>query len=114
MQLFQELVFAAITIRGIAELAGVSTGTVNGSRRQKCTSSTDFRHDDRERTYPACRLPHAIGGGQLIAIKLLPVTGLIAGIWIPGIALAANIGVIAYFLIPAVVHIRARFLGQAF
>ncbi|WP_158023711.1 hypothetical protein [Corynebacterium glutamicum] len=64
MQLFQELVFAAITIRGIAELAGVSTGTVNGSRRQKCKSSTDFRHDDRERTYPACRLPHAIGGGH--------------------------------------------------
>ncbi|WP_331217438.1 DoxX family protein [Corynebacterium glutamicum] len=50
----------------------------------------------------------------LIAIKLLPATGLIAGIWIPSIALAANIGVIAYFLIPAVVHIRARFLGQAF
>ncbi|MBA4571163.1 hypothetical protein H2C43_07425 [Corynebacterium glutamicum] len=42
MQLFQELVFAAITIRGIAELAGVSTETVNGSRRQKCTSSTRF------------------------------------------------------------------------
>lgn len=50
----------------------------------------------------------------LIVIKLLAATGLIAGIWIPGIALAANIGVIAYFLSAAVAHIRARFLGQAF
>ncbi|MGO1508440.1 MAG: DoxX family protein [Microbacterium sp.] len=50
----------------------------------------------------------------LIVIKTLAVIGLIAGIWIPGIALAANTGVILYFMSAAVSHIRARFLGQAF
>lgn len=50
----------------------------------------------------------------LIVIKTLAVIGLIAGIWIPGIALAANTGVIVYFMSAAVAHIRSRFLGQAF
>ena len=50
----------------------------------------------------------------LIVIKTLAVVGLIAGIWIPGIALAANIGVIVYFVSAAAAHIRARFTGQAF
>jgi hypothetical protein len=50
----------------------------------------------------------------LIVIKVLAVIGLIAGIWIPGIAFAANIGVILYFLGAAAAHIRARFTGQAF
>lgn len=50
----------------------------------------------------------------LIIVKLLAAAGLIAGIWIPGIALAANIGVIAYFLCAAIAHIRAGATGMAF
>lgn len=50
----------------------------------------------------------------LIVIKLLAVAGLIIGIFVPGIALAANIGVIAYFLCAAAAHIRAKFLRQSF
>ncbi|HEY8300706.1 MAG TPA: DoxX family protein [Jatrophihabitans sp.] len=50
----------------------------------------------------------------LIVIKTLAVTGLVAGIWMPGVAFAANVGVIVYFLSAAAAHIRARFTGQAF
>jgi len=50
----------------------------------------------------------------LIVIKLLAVTGLIVGIFVPGIALAANIAVVAYFLCAAIAHIRAKFLKQEF
>ena len=50
----------------------------------------------------------------LIVIKLVAVLGLIVGIFVPGIALAANVGVIAYFLSASVAHIRARFLKQEF
>ncbi|WP_083501896.1 DoxX family protein [Sphaerimonospora mesophila] len=50
----------------------------------------------------------------LIVIKLLATAGLIVGIWVPGVAFAANVGVIAYFLCASVAHIRARFLRQEF
>ena len=50
----------------------------------------------------------------LIVIKLLAVAGLVVGIWVPGIAFAANVGVIVYFIAAAAAHIRARFTGQAF
>lgn len=50
----------------------------------------------------------------LIVIKTLAASGLLVGIWVPGIALAANVGVVVYFVCAAVSHIRARFLGQAF
>lgn len=50
----------------------------------------------------------------LIIIKLLAAAGLIAGIWIPGVAFAANVGVIAYFLCAAIAHIRAGATGTAF
>ena len=50
----------------------------------------------------------------LIVIKLIAVAGLVVGIFVPGIALAANVGVIAYFLSAAVAHIRAKFLKQEF
>lgn len=50
----------------------------------------------------------------LIVIKTLAAIGLIAGIWVPGVALAANTSVIVYFLSAAAAHIRARFTGQAF
>ncbi|MFE3456610.1 DoxX family protein [Nocardiopsis aegyptia] len=50
----------------------------------------------------------------LVVVKVLAASGLVVGIWAPGVALAANVGVIAYFLCAAVAHIRARFTGQAF
>ena len=50
----------------------------------------------------------------LIVIKLLAVVGLIAGIWMPGVAFAANVGVIVYFSSAAAAHIRARNTGPAF
>lgn len=50
----------------------------------------------------------------LIAIKSLAVAGLVAGLWHDGIGLAANVGVIAYFLAAVVAHLRARFIGSEF
>lgn len=50
----------------------------------------------------------------LIVIKATAALGLLAGLWVPGVAVAANVGVIAYFVCAAVAHVRARFLGQAF
>lgn len=50
----------------------------------------------------------------LIVIKTLAVIGLIVGIWVPGVALAANTGVLVYFVCAAVAHLRARFTGASF
>ncbi|HMR49751.1 MAG TPA: DoxX family protein [Arachnia sp.] len=50
----------------------------------------------------------------LIVIKTLAVVGLVVGIWVPGIALAANAGVVAYFLCAATAHVRAKFIGLSF
>ena len=50
----------------------------------------------------------------LLVVKVLAAAGLIAGIWTPGLAFAANSGVIAYFLCAAAAHIRARATGSAF
>lgn len=50
----------------------------------------------------------------LIVIKLLAAGGLVAGIWIPGVAIATNVGVVAYFVCAAVAHIRARFTRESF
>ena len=50
----------------------------------------------------------------LIVIKALAVAGLIVGTWVPGIGLAANVGVVVYFVCAAASHIKARFTGQAF
>ncbi len=50
----------------------------------------------------------------LIVIKATAALGLIAGLWLPGVAFAANVGVIAYFVCAAAAHVRARFLGRAF
>ncbi|MFI9029615.1 DoxX family protein [Streptomyces sp. NPDC053560] len=50
----------------------------------------------------------------LFVIKLLAAAGLIAGIYVPGVGVAANAGVICYFLAAAVAHIRARFLKSEF
>ena len=50
----------------------------------------------------------------LIVVKVLAAAGLVAGIWVPGLALAAATGVVVYFLCAVAAHTRARFLGQAF
>jgi len=50
----------------------------------------------------------------LVAIKLLAVAGLVAGMAVPGVGLAANIGVAAYFLAASYAHIKSRFLRQEF
>lgn len=50
----------------------------------------------------------------LIVIKTLAAAGLVVGLRIEGIGLAAVAGVIAYFLMAAYAHIRARFVGTEF
>lgn len=50
----------------------------------------------------------------LLVIKSLAVVGFVAGLWIPGVAISATIGVITYFCCAAYAHIRAKFFGQAF
>lgn len=50
----------------------------------------------------------------LIVIKTLAAVGLIVGIWVPGIAFAANVGVVVYFIAAVAARIRARFTGQSF
>ncbi len=50
----------------------------------------------------------------LIVIKLLAASGLVAGLWLPGIGAAANVGVVAYFVCAAVAHVRAGFTGTSF
>lgn len=50
----------------------------------------------------------------LVVIKALAAAGLLAGIALAGVGLAANLGVIAYFVVAAAAHVRARFLKQEF
>lgn len=50
----------------------------------------------------------------LVVIKSLAVVGLVAGIWLPGVGFAANVGVVVYFCSAAAAHLRARNTGQAF
>ena len=50
----------------------------------------------------------------LVVIKTLAVAGLLVGLVVPGVGLAATVGVVAYFSSAVVAHIRARFLGSEF
>lgn len=50
----------------------------------------------------------------LLVIKTTAVVGLVVGIWMPGVAFAANTGVIIYFVAAAAAHVRARFTGTEF
>ena len=50
----------------------------------------------------------------LMVVKFLAVVGLVAGFWLPGVGVAAMVGVLAYFCCAAVGHLRAGFTGQAF
>jgi putative membrane protein len=51
----------------------------------------------------------------LIVIKFLGTAGLIAGIWLPGVAFATSVAVVAYFLCGVAAHFKAHNArGQAF
>lgn len=50
----------------------------------------------------------------LAVVKFLAVTGLIVGIWVPGVGLAATVGLIVYFLTAAGAHIRSGYIGRDF
>jgi hypothetical protein len=50
----------------------------------------------------------------LIAIKLVAGAGLLVGLSVPGVGIAANAGVVGYFVCAAIAHVRAQFLGSTF
>jgi putative membrane protein len=51
----------------------------------------------------------------LIVIKFLGTAGLIAGIWLPGVAFATSVAVVVYFLCGVAAHFKANNArGQAF
>lgn len=50
----------------------------------------------------------------LIYVKVVAIVGLIAGFWFAGVGIAANVGVIAYFIAASIAHVKARFLGSEF
>lgn len=50
----------------------------------------------------------------LIVVKLAAAAGLAVGLAYPGVASAANAGVIVYFLCAAYAHYRARFMTREF
>lgn len=50
----------------------------------------------------------------LIVIKLAAVAGLLVGLHYPGVGVAANVGVVGYFVCAAVAHVRAGFLNSTF
>lgn len=45
-------------------------------------------------------------------IKLAAAGGLVIGAWVPGVGLAACLGLIAYFLLAIGFHVRARDIGR--
>lgn len=50
----------------------------------------------------------------LIYIKCVAISGLIIGLWLPGIGIAALAGIVAYFFAAAFAHLKARFIGTEF
>lgn len=48
----------------------------------------------------------------LAVVKFLATAGLIIGIWVPGVGLAAVVGLIVYFLTAAAAHVRAGYVGR--
>ena len=45
-------------------------------------------------------------------IKLIAAVGLLAGVWVPEIGLAACLGLVLYFLLAIGAHVRARDFGR--
>ncbi|SEB52400.1 DoxX-like family protein [Paramicrobacterium humi] len=50
----------------------------------------------------------------LVVVKLLAAAGLLLGLAVPGVAFAANAGVVAYFAVAGYAHIRVRFMRSEF
>ncbi|WP_030622320.1 DoxX family protein [Streptomyces sclerotialus] len=50
----------------------------------------------------------------LTTAKLASVAGLLAGLWVPGVAMTTTAAIVVYFLAAAVAHLRARALNSAF
>ncbi|WP_152345839.1 DoxX family protein [Brevibacterium sp. CFH 10365] len=50
----------------------------------------------------------------LAVVKFLAAAGLVAGIWVPGLGVAAAVGLVVYFLCAAAAHLRARYVGRDF
>lgn len=50
----------------------------------------------------------------LAVVKFLAAAGLVAGFWIPGVGLAATVGIVVYFFAAAWSHLRARYIGRDF
>lgn len=48
----------------------------------------------------------------LAAVKLAAALGLVAGLWIPGLGLAAGAGLVVYFLLAVGAHLRKRDFGR--
>ena len=83
----------------LASLLGIAAG---GSAVQKLR---------RDAAVVASMRAVGVGDGgipMLAVLELLGVAGLIAGIWIPALGLAASIGLAAYFLGAVIAHIRVR------
>ncbi len=45
-------------------------------------------------------------------IKLAAAAGLLLGLWVPYLALAADVGLVVFFLLAVGAHVRARDLGR--
>lgn len=50
----------------------------------------------------------------LPVLERLAATGLIVGLWFPGVGIAAMVGIIAHFCAATAAHVRAHFLGSEF
>lgn len=50
----------------------------------------------------------------LVTAKASAVAGLLAGLWIPGVAMTTTAAVVVYFLAAATAHLRARALNSTF
>ncbi|OFQ45291.1 DoxX family protein [Corynebacterium sp. HMSC076D02] len=50
----------------------------------------------------------------LIYIKCVAIAGLVIGLWLPGIRIAALAGIVAYFFAAAFAHLKAKFTGTEF
>jgi hypothetical protein len=48
----------------------------------------------------------------LPVVKLAAAAGLVAGLWIPGLALLTSAALVAYFAVAIGMHLRARDLGR--
>lgn len=50
----------------------------------------------------------------LVWLKAAAAAGLIVGLWLPWLGLVTSLAVVAYFVVAASMHLRARYLGRDF